>query len=406
MGRESVTDMTAVFPSFWNRIGSIVMTISKKQSITLRIMLVAVMMTLALLAASFKTDAMSGLEAAGHIKSSGGAVLRSSASTKGARLAVLENGSVVEIQKEVFTDKKKRSAKYKWYLVNSGAGMGYVRSDLVQVNNYGAAAGQTTKKIVYRKGAGTKMAKKGKLKKKATFTIVLEAKAKGSSAVWYKIRKGSKYYYVKSSGIKVANVTTGLPPVAVEVAAAPPEVVQSAEAIKVVNGACAWAVNIAADNRFHYGLKPYSQHNGCYFCGTQTLEGGRSKAGVNNYEFSYCCNPFVHAAFAHGGNEKTMLQICQNGSSYDYKANKGYDTSPLFAKLGKPAMQYLKKGDVICWSNHVVLYLGNGMIAESTGGDDNVPFSEKWNNSIRVCALSDARYATAQRTYRYIGNGY
>ena len=90
------------------------MTISKKQSIALRIMLVAVMITLALLAASFKTDAMSGLEASGHIKSSGGAVLRSSASTKGARLAVLENGSVVEIQKEVFTDKKKRSAKYKW----------------------------------------------------------------------------------------------------------------------------------------------------------------------------------------------------------------------------------------------------------------------------------------------------
>ena len=89
------------------------MTISKKKSIALRIMLVSVIMTLALLAASFDSDAMSGLEAFGHIQSSGGAVLRSSASTKGARLAVLENGSVVEIQKEVFTDKKKRGAKYR-----------------------------------------------------------------------------------------------------------------------------------------------------------------------------------------------------------------------------------------------------------------------------------------------------
>ena len=382
------------------------MTISKKQSITLRILLIAVMMTLALLVASFDSDAMSGLEASGHIKSSGGAVLRAGATTKSANMAVLEDGSVVEIQKEVFTHKKKRSAKYKWYLVNSGAGMGYVRSDLVKINSYGSAPAQTTKKIAYRKGAGTKMAKKGNLKKKATFTIVLEAKAKGSSAVWYKIKKGSGYYYVKSSSIKVGEATTGLPDVATKIAETPQAIVQSAEAINVVNGACAWAVMIAADNRFHYGLKPYAQHNGCYFCGTQTLEGGRSKAGVNDYEFSYCCNPFVHAAFAHGGHEQTMLQICQNGSSYDYKANKGYDTSPLFAKLGKPEMQYLKKGDVICWSNHVVLYLGDGMIAEATGGDDNVPYSEKWNNSIRVCALSDTRYANAQRVYRYIGNGY
>lgn len=382
------------------------MTISKKQSITLRILLIAVMMTLALLVASFDSDAMSGLEASGHIKSSGGAVLRAGATTKSANMAVLEDGSVVEIQKEVFTHKKKRSAKYKWYLVNSGAGMGYVRSDLVKINSYGSAPAQTTKKIAYRKGAGTKMAKKGKLKKKASFTIVLEAKAKGSNAVWYKIKKGNGYYYVKNSSIKVGDATTGLPDVAVEVAETPQEIVQSAEALNVVNGACAWAVMIAADNRFHYGIKPNSQHNGCYFCGTQTLEGGRAKTGVNDYEFSYCCNPFVHAAFAHGGNEQTMLQICQNGSSYDYKANKGYDKSPLFAKLGKPEMQYLKKGDVICWSNHVVLYLGDGMIVEATGGDDNVPYSEKWNNSIRVCALSDTRYANAQRVYRYIGNGY
>ena len=134
------------------------MTISKKQSITLRILLIAVMMTLALLVASFDSDAMSGLEASGHIKSSGGAVLRAGATTKSANMAVLEDGSVVEIQKEVFTHKKKRSAKYKWYLVNSGAGMGYVRSDLVKINSYGSAPAQTTKKIAYRKGAGTKMA--------------------------------------------------------------------------------------------------------------------------------------------------------------------------------------------------------------------------------------------------------
>lgn len=380
------------------------MSIVRKNKAVLNILIIAVLMALAMLAASFDSDAISGLEASGYISSSGGAVLRSKASTKGARLAVLADGSTVEIQKEVFTHKKKRSAKYKWYLVNTGAGVGYVRSDLVRINTYGYATGTTTKKIAYRKGAGTKMAKKGNIKKKKTFTIVLEAKAKGSSAVWYKIRKGSSYYYVKKSGTKIANITSGLPQVASATSNPAADIQQSAEALSVVNGAVAWGIQIAADNRFHYGIKPYSQHNGCYFCGTQTLIGGRSKLGVVNYEFSYCCNPFVHACFAHGGNEQTMLQVCQNGSSYDYHDGRGYDVSPLFAKLGHPDMSLLKKGDVICWNNHVVLYIGNGQIVESTGGDDNVPFSDKWNNSIRVCNLSASKYASAREAYRYIGN--
>lgn len=75
----------------------------------------------------------------------------------------------------------------------------------------------------------------------------------------------------------------------------------SRSAEDVINGACAWAVAIAADDSFHYGKKPNAQHNGCYFCDTQTLKGGRAKTGVLDYEKSYCCNPFVHAAFAHGG---------------------------------------------------------------------------------------------------------
>ena len=380
------------------------MSIVRKNRTAVNILLVAALMMIAMLAASFDSDALSGLEASGYIKSSGGAVLRAKATKASSRLAVLENGSVVEIQKEVFTHKKKRSAKYKWYLVNTGAGVGYVRSDLVKISNYGSATGQTTKKVAYRKGAGTKMAKKGNLKKKATFNIVLEAKAKGSSAVWYKIRKGSSYYYVKKSGTKIANVTSGLPQVESAVANPAADINQSPEALAVVNGAVSWGIQIAADNRFHYGKKPNSQHNGCYFCGTQTLVGGRSKLGVVNYEFSYCCNPFVHACFAHGGNEPTMLAVCQNGSSYDYHLGRGYDVSPLFAKLGVPDMSLLRKGDVICWDNHVVLYIGNGQIVESTGGDDNIPNSEKWNNSIRVCNLTASKYATAHGCYRYIGN--
>ena len=380
------------------------MSIVRKHRVVLNILLVIMLMASAMLASSFSSHAISGLEASGNISSSGGAVLRSKASTSGSKIAVLKDGSVVEIQREVFTNKKKTGAKYRWYQVNTGAGVGYVRSDLVHINSYGSATGKASKKIAYRKGAGSKMAKKGNIKKKGTFTIVLEAKAKGSAAVWYKIKKGSKYYYVKRSNTSIANVTSGLPQVASASANPATDIVQSPEALAVVNGAVAWGINIAADNRFHYGLKPMAQHNGCYFCGTQVLIGGRSKLGVNDYEFTYCCNPFVHACFAHGGNEQTMLQVCRNGSSYDYHKGKGYDVSPLFAKLGKPPMSQLIKGDVICSNNHVMLYIGGGQVVEAAGGDDNVPYSAKWNNSIRVCNLSESRYSGYGRVYRYIGN--
>lgn len=376
------------------------MAIQKMKRGILSVVFILLLMTAGIIMSSTTSNGLSGLEASGKICSSGGAMLRQGASTKSNKIAVLKNGAIVEVQKEVFTTKKKTGAKYRWYYVNTGAGYGYVRSDLVRIKSYGSALGKANKKIAYRKGAGTKMSKKGNIKKKANFTIVLEAKAKGSSAVWYKIKKGSKYYYVKKTNTTISNVRSGLP-----VAASSAAIVQSSEALAVVNGAVNWGIKIAADNKFHYGKKPNSQHNGCYFCGTQTLSGGRAKTGVVNYEYSYCCNPFVHACFAHGGNEKTMLRVCKNGSSYDFKLGRGYDISPLFAKLGIPDMSLLKKGDVICWDNHVVLYIGNGKIVESTGGDDNVPFSEKWNNSIRVCALTASKYSSAHGVYRYIGNG-
>ena len=247
------------------------MSITRKQKTVLNLLIVALMMTLAIAAASFSSHAMSGLEASGQVNCASGAVLRSKASTKGKKLAVLPKGAVVEIQKEVFTTKKSINSNKIWYYVNTGAGYGYIRSDLVTINRYGRADAKATKKITCRRGAGTKMSKKRTISKNSTFTVLLEAKAKNSSAVWYLIVYNNKSYYVKKSNIKLSNITTGLSPVAAASSSPAPEVVQSAEALAVVNGACAWAIQIAGDNRFHYGLKPMAQHNGCYFCGTQSF---------------------------------------------------------------------------------------------------------------------------------------
>lgn len=173
----------------------------------------------------------------------------------------------------------------------------------------------------------------------------------------------------------------------------------SRSAEDVINGACAWAEAIAADDSFHYGYGQAAHHNGCYFCGTQKKS---IKSGIVDYEKTYCCNPFVHAAFAHGGGEPTMLAICRQGSSYDFGTGKGsYHSSKLFKNLGRISASKLQKGDVLCTSRHVKLYLGDGRIAEAATTDDNKKGSSSWNNSIHI----KSKVGSYDRVYRYIGPG-
>ena len=54
--------------------------------------------------------------------------------------------------------------------------------------------------------------------------------------------------------------------------------------------------------------------------------------------------------------------------------------------------------------SYVALYIGNGKIAEASGGDDNVPNSEGWNNSIHIKTLTDGNYENFPRVYRYNGH--
>lgn len=185
---------------------------------------------------------------------------------------------------------------------------------------------------------------------------------------------------------------------------------------QVIDDTIKWAKWIAGDNRFHYGYtnkhgskdsskwSPNAHHNGCYFCGTNTDKGGRSKKGITDYERTYCCNPFVHAAWAHGGCDQTALGICQKGSSWNFEKGTGYDKSSLFKNLGHPKKSELKAGDVLCRDTHVALYIGGGKIAEASGGDDNKKNSEKWNNSIHIKTLTDDNYKKFPRVHRYIGS--
>jgi len=182
---------------------------------------------------------------------------------------------------------------------------------------------------------------------------------------------------------------------------------------QVIDDAVRWARWISGDNDFHYGYtdkhgstdstkwNPNAHHNGCYFCGTNTTKGGRSKKGINEYDHTYCCNAFVHAAWAHGGCIPTALQLCAKGSSWGFSVNEGYNKSSLFKKLGHPSKSKLKKGDVLCSNTHVALYIGNGKIVQASGGDDNVKGSSRWKKSISICTLTDSDYKKFVRVYRY-----
>lgn len=179
---------------------------------------------------------------------------------------------------------------------------------------------------------------------------------------------------------------------------------------QVINDTVLWAKWIASDNRFHYGYTNKKEgidahHNGCFFCGTNTNKGSRSKKGIKKYKRTYCCNPFVGAAWAHGGCVPKALAMCQHGGSWDFHRGHGYDICDLFTKKGHPAIRKLKAGDVLCNDHHVSLYIGKvkgkHMIAEAAGSDDNIEGSKKWNNSIRVCELTKNRYKGFQRVYRY-----
>lgn len=185
---------------------------------------------------------------------------------------------------------------------------------------------------------------------------------------------------------------------------------------EVIADAIKFALWIAGDNSFHYGYtdkhgskdskkwKPNAHHNGCYFCGTNTDKGGRSKAGIVDYKKTYCCNPFVTAAWAHGGCVPAALKLCRLGSSWTFSKGKGYDASKLFDNLGKPAKKNLKKGYVLCSDTHVALYIGDGKIVEAAHGDDNKKHSESWNSSIRVTTLTDSRYNSFERVHRFNGS--
>lgn len=149
-----------------------------------------------------------------------------------------------------------------------------------------------------------------------------------------------------------------------------------------VNGrrkACNWACSVANDNSFAYGVGNRAHRAGCYFCQTNTgnrkwkkeRSGEPHTVNGHTYTKTYCCNPFITAAYAHGAKDAKIFSICNNGSCCGM-APSDWERSPNFKRLGKAknvAYSKLIAGDVIMIDTdsiqHVYMYIGHGRLVEA-----------------------------------------
>lgn len=153
-----------------------------------------------------------------------------------------------------------------------------------------------------------------------------------------------------------------------------------------------WANSIARDNSFAYGTGSRAHHGGCYFCGTNITGPKKAKKG-SKWEKTYCCNPFVFSAYAHGAKDAKMLKQCKKSNATTGMDPKRWETYN-FKTLGKcknVPYSSLKVGDVVMSKSHVWMYAGGGYLVEASGGN----FSA---DSIHMKKIAKSRYAT-YRTY-------
>ncbi len=156
-----------------------------------------------------------------------------------------------------------------------------------------------------------------------------------------------------------------------------------------------WAIQIASDDSFCYGTGSGAHRYGCYFCGTNYGPNKYIKPNAK-YLKTYCCNPFVHAAYAHGAQNKAMLRACQKGSGIGL-SDDTFTRYGCWENIGKPGFDKLVPGDVfVKKGRHASLYCG---------GDDEVEAGAGgWGpTSISVKSAARSRYNSCTYVMRYTG---
>ena len=232
-------------------------------------------------------------------------------------------------------------------------------------------------------------------------TAVLKGKASSGLAVTYTSSK-PKVVSVSSSG-KITRKKNGTAVITIRqrgndnyLAAEKKTTVRSRKSNRKeqIDAAVAWAVRIAKDNHFTYGSGSGAHHNGCFFCGTNYGPRKYMKPS-KKYKKTYCCNPYIHAAYAHGAQNPNMLAGCKRADGIGMEKKTFYKFK-CWKCVGKPKYKNLQKGDVLVKSTHVAMYIGKGKFVEASGGT--------WSaSSIAVKKLKKSEYNGFSYVMRYTG---
>ncbi len=178
------------------------MKLSGRINRVLAVFLMATMMLTGLVVLNVpETYAATAPTATAKVTCKGGVYIRKSASMSSKKVKFVNKGATIVVRRELFSSRNSTSAKKRWYYVSYGGKSGYVRANWIGKYKYSPAKAKATVNIAYRAGAGTAMKKKGSFKRGATLNIILQGKAKGSNAVWYKVLKGTKAYYISAKNV-------------------------------------------------------------------------------------------------------------------------------------------------------------------------------------------------------------
>ena len=175
---------------------------------------------------------------------------------------------------------------------------------------------------------------------------------------------------------------------------------------KARRAAVEWAVKIAKDNKYHYGRSKWAHHSGCPFCNTQgTKRKFAPKSQWDEVQYTYCCNPFVTAAYKHGAGAKSVDCKVKNK-----RINLANDPNPVFKtsewkRINKPAkVTSLKVGDILLTPTHCMIYVGDGKVVHAAH-HDNGKKGAYWNSSITVQTIPTKQWKRTTKIYRYVGKG-
>lgn len=172
---------------------------------------------------------------------------------------------------------------------------------------------------------------------------------------------------------------------------------------KAAQAALLWAIDVAEDNSFNYGVGAPCHRGGCYFCGTNNKKVNLAKKSstasirkkAKKYEKTYVCMTFVGAAYAHGAGDPELLKVCQSGgipvSTTD--SNFKYSCWTKVGKIKNLKVSDLMPGDVVIKygpnnsGGHAAIYAGDDMVVEASreGWDAgsisyHSGFARQWQN--------------------------